>query len=94
MTLHVVTEVSASVVDDPSTPRSGLNAAVAYWPDRWPRAVVLAAIAMEQFIRPMYPAEWADLLDVLTADTAGVLRDSDTYAVLMDREPESSRSPR
>lgn len=67
---------AAAPVSAPRTP-SALEAALRYWPGRWPCAVVAGVLAQERYLREMSPAEWTALLDARAAAllSSGILAD-------------------
>jgi hypothetical protein len=84
----------ASSVDDPVSEESGvfpvavpfnggisrLGVAVAYWPGRWSKASILAAMAFEPMaVDSMTPQMWADLLDVISTAISPALADAASF---------------
>lgn len=57
---------------------SALIVALRYWPGRWPYAVVAGFLATEQYLRPMTPEEWTEMLDARAAvlKASGMLIDA------------------
>jgi hypothetical protein len=53
--------------------------ALAYWPGRWRRAIVVAALSLEPFADNLTPDEWSDYLDRLDVASAGALTNEDRF---------------
>lgn len=60
-------------------PSVALEAALHYWPDRWSRGAVLAAIAITSVAADMTSKQWVVVLDGLAALLAPSLRDASTF---------------
>lgn len=57
---------------------SALTVAVRYWPGRWPRAVVLAGLAIESSMGDLDAQGWTALLDRIATTVSDSLADHST----------------